>query len=351
MVDGMVRKFDYGVETFGPKRHRILFKVISIGCFTLLCVLTVLFLLIRYSNIPLFQSIRSIYIETAMTTMSHQYLATEIFSHNEIEEVMNSTLSSLQKNKIIDYVILPDTSETVSNAVYEEKIRKSQIEAIDISGTGYKGKLLIIHDPSRVKLAISSKFGEIGERLGDIVKRENAVGGINASGFIDVEGVGLGDTPTGIVIKNGKIIYDPKTEMNSIIGFNYKDQLVIGNYNNKELENLNLRDAIEFSPFLIINGEKQIGNGSTGGGGIQPRTAIAQTQDGKVLMLVIDGRQVHSLGATLKQVQDILYEYGAYNAASVDGGSSTSMWYKGEIQSKPCGPAGERLLPTAFIFK
>jgi exopolysaccharide biosynthesis protein len=88
-----------------------------------------------------------------------------------------------------------------------------------------------------------------------------------------------------------------------------------------------------------------------GGWGIQPRTAIGQTIDGKVLMLVIDGRQVGSIGATLKNVQDIMLEHGAYNAANLDGGSSTVMYYQGELLNKPCSIKGERLLPDAFVVK
>lgn len=332
-------------------RHRLMFTVLSITLTAFFSLSALLFFMIRFSSIPFFEDLRNIYIETAMTTMRHQYLATEIFSKSQIDSVMSKTLLSVQKEKIIDNVILPDIPETVTSSVYEEKLKKSRIDLIDVSGPGYKGKLLIVHNPSRVKLSASTKPGVIGERLGDIVKREEAIGGINASAFVDIDGVGLGDTPTGIVIKDGKVIYDPREKTNSIIGFNCKDQFVIGNYRNEELTGLNLRDAIEFSPFLIISGEKQIKDGNSGGGGIQPRTAIGQALDGKVLLLVIDGRQLHSLGANLKQVQDILFDYGAYNAASVDGGSSSSMWYNGELLTKPCGPSGERYLPNAFIIK
>ena len=48
---------------------------------------------------------------------------------------------------------------------------------------------------------------------------------------------------------------------------------------------------------------------------------------------------------------EILLEYGAYNAANLDGGSSSTFVLDGEILNHPCGPAGARYLPTGFIVR
>ena len=61
-----------------------------------------------------------------------------------------------------------------------------------------------------------------------------------------------------------------------------------------------------------------------------PRTAIGQRADGAVLMLVIDGRQASSLGATYADLIKVMLDYGAVNAINLDGGSSSLMYYKGE---------------------
>ena len=111
---------------------------------------------------------------------------------------------------------------------------------------------------------------------------------------------------------------------------------------------LNLKSAVTFGPVIIINGQPTIRTGN-GGWGIQPRTAIGQTKDGKILMLVIDGRQAGSLGATLKNVQDILLQYGAYNAFNLDGGASSTMVYDGKVVNSPSDIMGERYVPNAFI--
>ncbi len=49
--------------------------------------------------------------------------------------------------------------------------------------------------------------------------------------------------------------------------------------------------------------------------------------------------------------QNILYENGAYIAANLDGGSSTTLYYNGKVVNKPADLLGERMIPTAFIVK
>ena len=77
---------------------------------------------------------------------------------------------------------------------------------------------------------------------------------------------------------------------------------------------------------MIINGEKRELSGK--GSGQNPRTAIGQRKDGSVLILVTDGRGKNGhLGATASDLIEIMAEYGAVNAANVDGGSSSSLYY------------------------
>ena len=100
-----------------------------------------------------------------------------------------------------------------------------------------------------------------------------------------------------------------------------------------------------------MNGKKVIRSGD-GGWGISPRSAIGQKKAGPMMFLVIDGRQPgYSIGATLVDVQNIMYEKGAYIAANLDGGSSTTLYYNGNVVNKPADLLGERMIPTAFIVK
>ena len=83
--------------------------------------------------------------------------------------------------------------------------------------------------------------------------------------------------------------------------------------------------------------------------GLNPRTAIGQRSDGAILLLVIDGRQVISIGASLWDLVDIFQKYGAVNACNLDGGSSTLMWYQGDYINNCASVIGIRPVPTTFL--
>ena len=85
-----------------------------------------------------------------------------------------------------------------------------------------------------------------------------------------------------------------------------------------------VRDAVTFGPFLIVNGKRSFIKGN-GGWGTAPRTAIGQRKDGIVLFLVIDGRKLGLPGADMVDLTNIMSNYGAYNAANLDGGTSSVL--------------------------
>ena len=106
--------------------------------------------------------------------------------------------------------------------------------------------------------------------------------------------------------------------------------------------------AVSFAPFLVVNGEGLVTNG-TGGWGIAPRTAIGQRETGEMLLLVIDGRQADwSLGCDLDVLQDVMLAEGAVNASMLDGGSSTAMVYAGEYVNRP-SLGHERWINNCFV--
>ena len=123
--------------------------------------------------------------------------------------------------------------------------------------------------------------------------------------------------------------------------------LILGEFTDEEILQKRIRDAVSFGPFVILNGQKAKVKGMAGG--YDPRTAIGQTADGTVLLLVIDGRQPGMEGGNMKTVMDIMWEYGAVNAANLDGGSSATMVLNNEIINKPCSLYGPRYLPDGWL--
>lgn len=297
-----------------------------------------------------FKNIREMLVTTAMSTMTHQYIATFFLSDEEINRILN-------KNKVNDNGESHSSDIQVATTAAKVTDPREGIESIKIDKGNLHGNMLIIKDSKRIKLGISKDIGKFGEKLDDMCNRYGAIAGINAGGFLDDNGQGNGGTPTGIVVENGKVVFkDPQItdEPINTIGFSSKGILSLGKYKfsqiDSKLEENDIHDAISFSPFLILNGEPTITKGN-GGGGINPRTVIGQRKDGAVIFLVIDGRQSFSLGATLKEVQNIMLEYGAYNAANLDGGSSTTMYYDGKIMNNPCSSDGIRFITTAFLVE
>ncbi|MDT8900827.1 phosphodiester glycosidase family protein [Anaeroselena agilis] len=232
------------------------------------------------------------------------------------------------------------------------KREDDSLRLINITGGRFKGYLLEVPNPMRVKVATARDIQEIGDTVSTIALSHNAIAAINAGGFYDPEGTGTGRLPWGIIIRDGKFLVggDIKDSID-VVGLTKSGMLVTGNHTVAEMRAMNVAEAVTFGPSLIINGKKLITKGD-GGWGIAPRTAIGQRKDGTLLFLVIDGRQPgYSIGATLLDVQNILFEQGAYTAANLDGGSSATLFYNGKVINKPADMLGERMVPTAFIVK
>lgn len=287
-----------------------------------------------------FTNTRDMIVTTAMTTMKHQYFATLFLSKEKIDEILakNRPQENIEDQSLSAINIGAGISAEDMNG----------IELKDISNDSYTGKLLIINDPSRVKLVSSPRLGTSGATTSQIVAENDAVAGINAGGFQD-DALGTGGKPAGLVIEDGQLRTTNTGASYSLVGMDKDNKMVVSNsMTYSKCQQLNLRCAVSFGPVIIINGNATIKSG-TGGWGMQPRTAIAQRKDGAILMLVIDGRQKGSLGATLRQVQDILLDNGAYNAFNLDGGASTTMVYNGNVVNSPSDILGERYVPNAFI--
>jgi exopolysaccharide biosynthesis protein len=223
-----------------------------------------------------------------------------------------------------------------------------------IESSRFTGFLLEIPDPKRIQIGTAENMEEKGDTTSGIAKRNNAVAAINAGGFYDANGTGTGRSPYGFIMHKGAFVLGKDaddSEINEFVGFNKEGNLLAGNYSKSELVSMGVQEGISFGPPLVVNGQKMITNGD-GGWGVGPRTAIGQRKDGTVLFLVIDGRQPsYSIGASLRDLSNIMYEQGAYIAANLDGGSSSTLFLNGEVVNKPADLLGERMIPTAFIVK
>lgn len=387
------------------KKKRSLGKRL-LNLFLAIAILVGAYFFFVYTKIPFIASLRDTYIETAMSTMSHQWMAEWFFPQDVIDDVVNRVENAQKaqqglesawkkkpkkekKDKISDEEKFYELFWEIDKSTFEDYLKDhpevldkgwdeiyineagledngtsiwtkmdEQVLAIDVpnqillirvKGSGYQGVLAVAKDASRMSCVPAQNVGSYGERLEDIMKRTDAVIGMTGSGFIDEGGNGNGGSIVGFARCNGN-------------DYGYK---VGGSYKRIELREDNLlyivdsanevdsktTDAVEFAPALVINGEPLIDQLS-GFTSINPRACIGQSDKGEILMLCIEGRlPSRSFGCGLPECTEIFMQHNAYQAMNLDGGTSAIMWYRGEYVIKCSNTAITcRTLPNAWIY-
>lgn len=313
---------------------------------------------------------RDLFVSTILETGQMKFLASWYFSEDEILAITDRNgMGKTEEDVNPDLIEIPTVDENNGNQEFDI----DGIELVEISGRSFFAKMLIINDPSRVKLSTiypwsdfnKSKYGETLEQL---VQRGDYAAGINGGEYYS-EG-NWGGIPKGLVVCDGVIQYNAPQAGDVMVGFTQNNILMIADIGNMSAEQAEqfvadnqIRDAVSFKDIddgdnnhftkLIINGTSREISGS--GSGANPRTVIGQRADGAVLMLVTDGRGAAGhLGATAQDLISIMQEYGAVNAANLDGGSSSAMYYNGTYEMTSVTlyySTSSWRLPTAFVVE
>ncbi|WP_079908554.1 phosphodiester glycosidase family protein [Paenibacillus sp. 32352] len=293
-------------------------------------------------------NLRYLMADTLITTQ-HRHWAAYLIGNDELDKRVNRYWQQFDTyTEVKDQHLVQVNKPAAAEPKKEQK--KPLVEIEPIEGKNFKGKLLIVNDPKKLRIAVPNKVGK-GEKVSSMVKRLGAVAGVNAGGFVDPEWMGNGFQPTGLVMSGGKIFYNDGSmnTPNHIVGIDKDGRMIAGKYKPSELLQMGVQEAVTFAPRFIVNGVGQIKN-QADGWGIAPRTCMAQKEDGTIMFAIIDGRQPgYSIGATLYDIQNIFLEHGAITAANLDGGSSTVLVHDNQIINKPASEHGERYLPTAWL--
>ena len=424
-----------------PKKQKVKkpLKTLAIWLLVILC-LEALYFFCVYTNNTFVKKWRTIYINTAMDTMTHQWLATYFIPKDVIDEVRyeyglvkaatvgkESTWSKpdatpaaddTTSNNVthIDPNVTHETEEKPDDLTPEELEKQAeeafyelfweldrssmeaylaqypdtlangwdhiyineagfddegtsiqttfgeQVLAIDaknavllvrISGKGYRGVLAVGKDPSRLSIEMASTLGVAGQLSGDIAEAHNGVLAMNANGFLDPGGAGNGGLLAGYSMSNGTAYGEhfsayayKRIELHEDNLFYIKDAL--------SPVSEDCTDAAEFTPALIVDGEKIMDDYWTGE---QPRACLGQSEKYEILMLVIEGRYPLEgiLGTSVNNCSEILLQHKCMQAINLDGGSSAMLWFDGEYvtqsSSSPLRYTGGRPLPNAWVYK
>lgn len=286
--------------------------------------------------------VRNLFVASVKESSAGGILADIFLTQEEVDAIL--TENAMRPTGGIAIELDKEESQDPNEETNEEQ---PDIEIVDVFGPLYKGRMMIVKDPSRVVVGTCDVFDPNGKGLTllEIVEKYGAVGGVNGGKFTDTWGFGKGGCPVGIVCSQGKLVFGDLNATYDVYGFDKDNNFVIGTMTGQEAINRGIRDAVTFGPALVVDGRAV-----AGGSGLNPRTAIGQRADGSVLLLVIEGRQTNSLGATYADLANIMLEFGAINAANLDGGMSSSMVYEGKEISTNDSNSGVRDMPTAFII-
>lgn len=341
------------------KGLRIFFKVL--GCIFLFLVETVLLLAVGLYGVMYVvakgpsPTARDLFVMSVRETSAAGFLADLFFTEEEIAQIENKSDVEEFEETDVSLIQIPQPTEGTSDITNDGPVPDAWglvdedgdgLILETVTGEGYTGYMMVVLDPSRVIMGSRpNSFGGRGYSVAQMVESFDAVAGINAGGFDDPNGSGNGSIPDSLVVFEGQIYYAEKGIRNGFAGFDSQHILHVGKLSVAEIQKRDIQYGVCFGPVLVANGEGAQGLTS----GVNPRTGIGQRSDGAVLLLVIEGRQVSSMGATFQDMIDIFLEYGAVNACNLDGGSSSVLWYEGKYVNTSSSMVGVRPVPTSFV--
>ena len=335
------------------KKKRLRLKLSKITILIFLLDLLVIDGLILINN----ENFKAFWIPTAMTTMKHKYLAYTLYDEDTVNKVMSENYIEQVNEEInLDDIVIGGNKKRKLTSKYEKELFAKDAgndvyKTIRLVEPKYKGWLIGVYDPADVELAVSSKLGRAGQSVNTLVKNNDGLVGINGGGFEDLDGWGNGSVPYGTIIKDSKVIWTHSGGSGGLIGFTKDHKMYLTSKKPEVAIKDGMEEAVEFGPFLIVNGKVSKIHGD-GGWGTAPRSVIAQRKDGVVLLLIIEGRLPgYSTGATMNDVIEVLLRYKAYNAANLDGGASSTMSIEGKLWNRPSagGEYGGRTVSNAWI--
>ena len=146
----------------------------------------------------------------------------------------------------------------------------------------------------------------------------------------------VGKEPFFAIMKDGSAMIGTKEEYPS-----YRDQI---------------QEAVGGNTFLIKDGECVVGKTSTYMSTRASRTCVGITESGKVVLMVLDGRQEPwSCGGSIEEIAQIMLDAGCVTAVNLDGGGSTTYAAKLEgadevtVVNRPSDGFERRVSSTLMI--
>ncbi|MBQ7444627.1 MAG: phosphodiester glycosidase family protein [Clostridia bacterium] len=332
----------------GKVAVRLLAVVLSVAIAALVTLMSAIYIISKSDK----EVVKELFVTTMLDTGALDFCARMFLSDEEVNAIV-------AKNQILvpegetdaTLIVIEGEAEKDPEKKREEEEKDKEIGIvyneegiclIDIVGKSYVGKLMFVKDPSRVKVAGLPEYGEgiVGKSTEQMAREADALAAINAGGYREMSDYRTGGIPEGreeggLVIIDGQLLWGNERTTYEIIGFDNNNILHVDRMTPIQAREIGIRDGVNWGPILVKNGEPCVVPTTGLEVGFHPRSAIGQRADGSVMLLVIDGRQSHSMGASYTDLIEIFMRYGAVNAANLDGGMSSYMYYNGEVITRP----------------
>ncbi len=286
--------------------------------------ITTFCMIICYGPSP---TVRNICVLSAKQASATKWIPGLFLSDKVIDEILEASNSVNSDTVSVEDIAAESDEEEWDDAIDGMKLIFRQMP-------NFKAYVLLVKDPSRVMCGVSSdNFATAteGMRIFDIAEKYKCVAAINGGEFSDPGGQGSGGQPIGITYSAGKCCWQSSTS-GTFIGLDKDNNLVcVEGMNQTKAEQLGVRDGCCFMYGNVIierDGDDVKLNYADDNLGIAQKTAIGQRADGTIIMIVTDGRSTDSVGATRNDMIDLMVEYGAVVAGSLDGGSSSMLYYR-----------------------
>lgn len=367
------------------------------------CILLVFALgYLTFAYAPFTARLRQIYVETAMGTLRHQWLATALLPSSVVEEAMSHQIEE-QSAQTGVRTQWPDAPQVTAGEITDEEsffslyheispqslhlwlaehpqaltngwenlrimpednapivtIHGETVLAIDapnkilliqVEAANSTGVLAVAKDPRGLSICPSAGIGTTGETVGQIADANGGILAMTGSAFHDANDGGTGGDLAGYAMCSGT---EYGTEHlpagNKRVELRTDHRLYITDSTDPVSEACT--NAVEFRPALIIDGQLTV---EQGWAGLQPRVCLGQSDRYEILMLVMEGRLPAKgiLGASVLECARILKQHGCKQAINLDGGNSAMLWYDGRYLIRSCDPDHEngRPVPTAVVW-
>lgn len=179
------------------KIGKIILRLLIVLLITLVFALLVVVITVKLICSNISPNAKELYATTMLETGQLKFMATLFLSSDELQKIVNkNSVKTMDTEVDSDLINISNTDSTNLN----------EIKIEEVSGQTFYAKMMIISDPSRVKLATTYPWSKYGKELESLVKQGDYVAGVN--GGLYMSSGNKGAIPLGTVVCNGEIQYN-----------------------------------------------------------------------------------------------------------------------------------------------